>query len=421
MGYYVSPDSTSVTGASASTSSNMMDLTGRYVTTVSSVSNVRNNVTSEVLDLSTSTPANSTNISSASANISSSYYDTTGATVVSEVESSAAEVDSNLKENLRLFRGEVTGAEKALAYVCTIGLGILDIFEAGADGFAFFVGILGGCDLAEVTGALRDIDVKNAVVNKTGINTDGAFMVGQTIGRILICVGILAAMGALAAFSLPAAGVCAAVGALVGIGLAIDAGATTLFPIMLNSLKEACNFFLIATGIQKTIVSIKDFVAAGADPGLLFEALKKKLNLRDVFAAQKEKFLEGKLDFILKKAFKVDKATWFGEGVSWYSRVDSIVAFLSKTVLKIVDIVVATMSGWMSGGKSLYGYLVKCAYNFASPFISDIGDVFAFITDPVIDLISLKGISWSAVINALFSNGFKMVGWFFKDVVPAVE
>ena len=433
MGYYVSPDSKDVQGASAIVNSKM-NLTGKYVSTASTVTSARTVTSTEVLDLAMPNTVAS-DVDNATANdyttsYNSDYYmnvtglPITGGTVVSEVRNVTAGTSFSMSKSLskywaKFYKDNTSKADKVKAYASAFGLGILDVGEALLDGLTFVL-TFGGLFRPTVKEELSDFDFGDMVKANSGANVKGAFSMGQTVGKILMCAGIVGLFALAGTFGLPVYCACAVVGALVGIGLAIDAGVTDLLPILWSGAKEGLSFFLTALGLDKLMTAINGFRVCGAfsEVGIKngLANILKSFDPKTILEVTVDKFKQHPLKFILKSILKLDVD---GVTTGGASRAISIVTFLSKNLFKVIDVIGAYMSSPYSGGKSFRAYLIKLLDGAEK--ITGCDDITGVFTAPAIDALSGKEVTGSSWVENVISSIPKIITLILEQYVGEVS
>lgn len=423
MGYYVSPDSSGIRGVSSNIGTANLDLNGSYVNTAVEISTVRASVTTEVLDINSS-QENIREVSKGELDFTKKSFSDASAIVVGEVSNVALSFSSDMEESLGpytqfLYSLSSSKQQKVNVYAWAFLWGLLDNLEALGDSADFFIRlILAGEDKDYILSDLSASDVKDNLDYSTGANVDGAFALGQTVGKIAMCAAIVLLGGtALAAIGVPATVACAVVGFFVGFGLAIDAGVTDILPLLYSSAKEALSFYLIALGITKAAAAVKEVVQNWTGLRGLFRAFLEKINPLNM----KERLLSdiddagGVLKYFLKRLVKWDSKAI--HGADFMKKADAIVTFLSKFVFKVVDIGMAFYSNLFTGANSLKGFLIKTAYGLVGD-LTGYGDILGFFESHIINFLSGKGTTGSMTLSDVISNIPKFIAWLFKDVVP---
>lgn len=290
MGYFVSPSGGDVSGVSSSVNA-QMNLGGKYVNTGShSVSRTVSNV--EVVDLSLN-KSRADSLKNTSYNFLASIEET-GAEKVGGFRNTSFKGDSTLDFN-KYIRAQHTEAERINAFCAAANWGIVDIWEGLFDGL---IGIFRP-DLAAI-----DISGdKLKEIEDTGIDLKSAYKVGQALGRIGMCIAVIAIAGLIlsAPVSVPvAAACCFCVGAVVGIGLGIEKGYQDM-RLIFNSISEGLNFAQIGVGIAKSVATLASL------KGSLVENLVKKIyNLPNIIAETRKSLLRDPIDFLLKSLMDCD-------------------------------------------------------------------------------------------------------------------
>lgn len=423
MGYYVSPDSSSIRGVSSNIGTANLDLNGSYVNTAAEISAVRTSVTTEILDINSS-QGNIREVSKGKIDFTKKSFSAASAIVVGEVSNVTLSFSSDMEESLApyfqlLCRLSSSKQQKVTAYAWALLWGLVDNLEAIDDSLNFLVRlILGGEDKDFILSELSASDVKDKLDYSTGANVDGAFALGQTAGKIIICAAIVFLGGtALATIGVPATVACAVVGFFVGLGLAIDAGVTDVLPLLYSSVKEALSFYLIALGMTKAAAAVKEVIHNWTGWKGFFDAFIEKINPLNI----KKRLLVdiddagGVLKYFLKRLVKWDSKAI--HGVDTMKRADAIVTFLSKFVFKVVDIGTAFYSSFSTGANSLKGFLIKTAYGLVGD-LTGYGDILGFFESHIINFLSGKGTTGSMTLSDVISNIPKFISWLFKDVVP---
>lgn len=290
MGYFVSPSGGDVSGVSSSVNA-QMNLGGKYVNTGShSVSRTVSNV--EVVDLSLN-KSRADSLKNTSYNFLASI-EGTGAEKVGGFRNTSFEGDSTLDFN-KYIRAQHTEAERINAFCAAANWGIIDIWEGLFDGL---IGIFRP-DLAAI-----DISGdKLKEIEDTGIDLKSAYKVGQTMGRIGMCIAVIAIAGLIlsAPVSVPvAAACCFCVGAVVGIGLGIEKGYQDM-RLIFNSISEGLNFASIGAGIAKSIATLATL------KGSLVENLAIKIRkLPTIITETFNNLLRDPVDWFLKTLLDID-------------------------------------------------------------------------------------------------------------------
>lgn len=423
MGYYVSPDSSSIRGVSSNIGTANLDLNGSYVNTAAEISAVRTSVTTEILDINSS-QENIREVSNGKLDFTKKSFSAASAIVVGEVSNVTLSFSSDMEESLApyfqlLCRLSSSKQQKVTAYAWALLMGVLDNLEALTDSADFFIRlILGGEDKNFILSDLSASDMKDYLDYSTGANVDGAYALGQTVGKIAMCAAIVFLGGtALAAIGVPATVACAVVGFFVGFGLAIDAGVTDILPLLYSSAKEALSFYLIALGMTKAAAAVEKVVHNWNGWGSFFESLMHKLNPLEMkqrlFADVTE--AGGALKYFLKRLVKWDSNAI--HGADTMKRADAIVTFLSKFVFKVVDIGMAFYSSFSTGANSLKGFLIKTAYGLVGD-LTGYGDILGFFESHIINFLNRQGTTGSMTLSDVISNIPKFIAWLFKNVVP---
>ena len=423
MGYYVSPDSSSIRGVSSNIGTANLDLNGSYVNTAAEISAVRTSVTTEILDINSS-QENIREVSKGKLDFTEKSFSDASAIVVGEVSNVTLSFSSDMEASLApyyqlLARLSSSKQEKVIAYAWALLMGALDNLEALSDSSEFLIRlILGGEDKDLILSDLSASDMKDYLDYDTGANVDGAYALGQTAGKIIICAAIVLLGGtALAAIGVPATVACAVVGFFVGLGLAIDAGVTDVLPLLYSSVKEALSFYLIALGITKAVTAVQKVVSNWTGLEGFLEALKHKLNPLEIGKRLSTDVTKagGVLNYFLKRLVSWDSVAI--HGADSMKRADAIVSFLSKFVFKVVDIGMAFYSSNSTGAKSLKGFIIKKIYGIVGDLLT-YGDIFGFFESFAINLVTGEETTGSVTISDVIANIPKFIAWLFENVVP---
>ena len=423
MGYYVSPDSSSIRGVSSNIGTADLDLNGSYVNTAADISAVRTSVTTEILDINSS-QKNIREVSKGKLDFTEKSFSAASAIVVGEVSNVTLSLSSDMEKSLApyyqlLCRISSSKQQKVTAYAWALLMGLLDNLEALGDSSEFLIRlILGGEDKDLILSDLSASDMKDYLDYSTGANVDGAYALGQTAGKIIICAAIVLLGGtALATIGVPATVACAVVGFFVGLGLAIDAGVTDVLPLLYSSAKEALSFYLIALGITKAVTAVQKVVSNWTGWGNFLRSFLKKLNPLDMGKRISADVSEagGALNYLLKRLVSWDSVAI--HGADTMKKADAIVSFLSKFVFKVVDIGTAYYSSSTTGAESLKGFLIKKGYGLVGD-VTGYGDILGFFESFTINLISRKETTGSTAISDVIANIPKFISWLFKNVVP---
>ncbi len=394
MGYFVSPSGGDITSASASVGSSL-SLNGKYVNTGNhSINRVVSQVETLDLQAKVTSSALTSSGSNSAASIAASAANTTN-DIMSAVAYTNAEL--NLDD---FYRAISPTSQKVAAYSSAIWYGVVDIYEALLDGI---VGIFNQkWAERDYSGEMRD------ALPQTGVDYSGAYKLGQTLGRIGLCIVVISALtlilGVAAVPTSIVAAACFVVGSIVGIGIAIEKHQTGV-RMMLTSILEGLNLASMGVGIAKTAAAM-----ASSTGGFIQNLINKLTGLKDLTLKNLETFKAGKLKFILKNVFDVDL-----DGLA-IGDIDATINFFTKFCKDIGDIITAFYDTGLKGGfKSIGEWLVSKPFSFIDELtgktkvFSIIGSVFKSF---------LNGdLSVTGFVNTVVGKFFSILSFVFKQPV----
>lgn len=398
MGYFVSPSGGDVAAVTSSVNA-QMKLSGKYVNTgSSSVSRTVSSV--ETVNLSLSNKTKTKNLKNTKSNLFASMG-VTGADIYIAYTSPTATEKSTL-DFTNYYSSTHTTIEKANAFSCAVIYGFVDIWEALVDGvIGLFLHDLAARDFS---GEARDS------LDQTGVDVNSAYKVGQTLGRVTMCVVILGIAAAIitAPISITTGAIiCGVFGAVVGIGLGIEKGYAGI-RLAFASLSEALNFAAIGAGIGKAKAAL-----CNLEGSLLNNFIQ---NLRSIPRVSWSNFQELKskpfkylakalMDFDADNILKVTKDT----SVAWLN-------FITKFGKDALDIAV----GFFFDGNGL-DVLKKWVIGKGFSFVNDITGGTNIVTIITARFKSqLQGADDRyAVVNTIVSKILAVLSFFFKDYKPA--